>query len=78
MCTIEWGKENSHQHANYLFYSKHKDAFNVARSHKWKKPEFAVKAVSNVANVVCYMTKEGMGVGSVIAGVGGACFPLPG
>jgi len=72
LVTIEYGSDNTHEHANFLFYSKHRDAFNLRRFHKWKLPEYKVKAVSSINNVISYMTKEGKpSSGSVLVLVGG-------
>lgn len=71
LCTIEWGENKTHKHANYFYYSHHKDAYNLARSLKEKKPEVVVKACSNVANAIQYMTKEGKRRRPSAAGKGG-------
>lgn len=59
LCTIEYGELGNHKHANYLLYTPHRDAFNLARNWKLKPPMHKVKAVSSINNVITYMTKEG-------------------
>lgn len=77
LCTIEWGDKGNHKHANYFFYSFHKDAYNVARARKWKKPEFLVKAVTNIANTINYMTKEGKSLPVSCLSLPVSCQSLP-
>lgn len=57
--TKEFGDNNTHEHANFLFYHSARDTFNLRRIFKWKLPEWKVKAATSPNNVVAYMTKEG-------------------
>lgn len=59
LVTKEFGTNNTHEHANFLFYHSSRDAYNVRRSFKWQPPEWVVKAAPSPNNVVRYMTKEG-------------------
>lgn len=59
LCTKEFGVNNTHEHYNYLFYHSTKDSFNLKRVFKMKLPEWKVKAVTSINNVITYMTKEG-------------------
>ena len=60
LVTIEHGENGNHKHANYFWYSMHRDAFNLRRVYKLPKgPEWKVKAVTSPNNVITYMTKEG-------------------
>lgn len=59
LCTKEFGINNTHEHFNYLFFHSAKDSFNLKRIYKMKLPEWKVKSVSSINNVIGYMTKEG-------------------
>lgn len=59
LVTREWGDGGTHEHANYLFYHPARDAFNVSRLFKTKRPEYVIKKVTSINNVINYMTKEG-------------------
>jgi len=60
LCTIEYGSQMTHKHANYLFYSSQRDAHNLARVFKIPKgPSWKVKKATSPNNVISYMTKEG-------------------
>lgn len=59
LVTVEYGDNKSHKHANFFFYHSCRDAFNLKRIFKWKVPEYKVKAVSSINNVISYMVKEG-------------------
>lgn len=60
LVTKEFGENNTHEHANFLFYHSARDSFNLRRIFKWKAPEWKVKAATSPNNVVAYMTKEGI------------------
>lgn len=63
MVTEEWGEANTHHHANYIYYASSRDTNDEKKrllriDKSWKRPLVTVKKITNMANIINYITKE--------------------